>query len=188
MANYQTRTKRIEPGRYQLSYGRGNRKLTCTIWYNDLAEGWAVGEGSGAAVVVPKDGKAFARKKDLVAAWGEWAEKTYGSDEQNAERSQTDSGQPSESGPTPPARKGPPKHKPSLKQKGPPKREKPPNPDTSEAINNIEGGVGQAMLAMLDWAWRNRKDLNHKPWDDAMRALYRIDPDLHAKYKIGSNK
>lgn len=180
MARYQPRTKRVEPGRYRLFFGRGQKKLSCIFWFNDLAKGWCISEGDGASnddVAGP-----FGKKKDLMAAWGEWAEKIYESDE--AESPSSD-GQPSESKPTPLSRKGPPKHKPSLKEKGPPKREKKPNPDASTAVDQA-GKPAQAMLTMLDWAWRNRKDLNQLPWRDAMAALHEIDPDLYAHYKLKS--
>ena len=109
MAEYQTRTKKIEKGRYELSYGRGKKKIVAGIWLNDLAGedgGWQVDKDAPGFDAL-RDQSPFKRKKDLVEAWGEWAKRQYHQDE---------------TPPAPPKRPGPPKHKPSLKEKGPPRR------------------------------------------------------------------
>lgn len=132
MAKYKLQTKREDNGRYRLNYGRGNKKLTCIIWYNDLAKGWCISEGDGK--IVDEQGP-FGRKKDLQAAWEAWAQEAYDSD---AAESPSSTGQPSESKPTPPRRKGPPKHKPSLKEKGPPKRKGGPPKHKATHPKNLE--------------------------------------------------
>lgn len=116
--NYRTRSKRIDTGHYQLTYGRGADKLSCTIWHNDVAGRWCISEGDGKDALP----NGHPKKKQLVQAWGEWAERVYGTDV--AESPRPDAGQPSVPQPASPARKGPPRHKPSLKEKGPPKRSK----------------------------------------------------------------
>lgn len=206
MAQYQVRAKREDTGRYRLEYGKGSNKLSCLIWYNDLAKGWCISEGDGAyddSVAGP-----WGTKKSLKSAWGRWAEKVYESGAAESPGHEKSEGQLPDSKPAGPKRQGPPRRDGSrLKSKGPPKRSKrkgPPRrekkPDAEQVQAEAEGinvaHIGQenvnqlaeATLAMLNWAWRNRRDLNQKPWDDAMRVLHRIDPDTYAKYKVETAK
>jgi len=136
MANYKVRSSRLGDGRYEFTYGRGDNKLAAVAWNNEVAGGWQV-DGNGAASV-NKNGP-YRTKKDLKEAWAAWAEKVYDSDAAQSP-GPTTAGQPSESTPTPSARKGPPPHKPSLRQKGPPPKQSRKGPPERPKPRPVEQG------------------------------------------------
>jgi hypothetical protein len=71
-SRYNVVATRLEPGRYQLSYGRGSRKLTDTVQVGPDGK-WRIDSPIAA-------GRTFARMQDARELWGQWAVQQYGKD------------------------------------------------------------------------------------------------------------
>lgn len=73
-SKYKVRCKQTNtPGHWTLLYGKGKKKkLSCIVWYNDLARGWAVSSGEGGTIT-----NAYPKLADIKTAWGIWAEQAY---------------------------------------------------------------------------------------------------------------
>jgi len=194
MPHYKAKCKRGDsPGSYDVAYGRASKKLNAHIWNNDVAGGWCISEGSDGYEAI-RDEQPFDKKKDIVSAWEAWAQEAY--DGAAAKSASPSDGQPapSRTTPPPPTRELPP----------PPKRELPPPPSRSksegvEDLPESERGkpekvaehaqkLHDGLASIMNWAWRNRKDLNSLPWRDGMTALAETNPGLYAKLKLATPK
>lgn len=68
--SYQVRNRRNDDGSYTLSYGKGQKKLTCSM--QETPQGWACVEGAMNASLKPQK-----TMKACKQAWGEWAASQY---------------------------------------------------------------------------------------------------------------
>lgn len=92
---FKVRNKRQEDGSYELSYGKGKRKLIAHMTANGSVDGWGVPEGDGADIL-----GGFKTMRDCKEAWGEWAARKYASD--GSGPAATVDGPPAASPPAPP--------------------------------------------------------------------------------------
>ena len=122
--DYKVRNNKQDDGTYILSYGRGKKKLTATM-YRSVGNGCIVSTGDGSRADTGVKPGFHVKMRDCRADWGAWAKKEYDGDV--AESASLEDGQPSPSEvPASPARPGPPAHKASA---SPPKHQRKPSPE-----------------------------------------------------------
>jgi hypothetical protein len=100
MSFFKVNNRKLEPGRYEFSYGRGRNKLVSVAWYNDLGRSWKTEDPAFESTTL----------QDLKALWGKWAIARYAGDPEP-------DATPAPKGPpvfVPPVPKGPPVFKPPV--------------------------------------------------------------------------
>lgn len=78
---------RRDDGNYDLSYGKGSKKLTGIA--QKSGTGWTVLDAEGTVIIAPHE-----LKRDAQALWGKWAQKNYTGIQSGVDETETETGTP----------------------------------------------------------------------------------------------